>query len=461
MKRSERLMFLAGVLCAACAVTFGVVRTKEQKEKIKNSDAVILTIPADTVTALSWETGTENLSFHKEEMWTYDEDAAFPVDEEKIGELLEIFEEFGVSFVIEDVEDYGQYGLDDPEGTIRLEAGEESYEILLGDFSAMDSERYVSIGDGNAYLVKEDPMDSFNIGLSSVIKNDQVPAMDQVERIRFTGPEAYEIFYEGDSTATYSPGDIYFTSRDEKTLPLDTSRVTTYLNTVMGLGLSDYVSYNAAEEELSGYGLDEPQLVVETEYTTENEDGKEETGTFTLSVSRDPEEKEDDETVTAYARVGESGIIYRLLSGDYEKLMKMTYNDLRHQEVLPADRYDITGLTVVLEGETYQLESRGKDSDRKWTYAGEETDTAALLDALLALEAESFTEEAPAGKEEIRMTVFLDNENYPQVTVALYRYDGEYCLAEVDGEPVSLVPRSQAVDLTEAVHGIVLSGGNK
>lgn len=46
------------------------------------------------------------------------------------------------------------------------------------------------------------------------------------------------------------------------------------------------------------------------------------------------------------------------------------------------------------------------------------------------------------------MTVFLDNENYPQVTVALYRYDGEYCLAEVDGEPVSLVPRSQAVDLT-------------
>ena len=48
MKRSERLMFLAGVLCAACAVTFGVVRTKEQKEKIKNSDAVILTIPADT-----------------------------------------------------------------------------------------------------------------------------------------------------------------------------------------------------------------------------------------------------------------------------------------------------------------------------------------------------------------------------------------------------------------------------
>lgn len=41
MKRSERLMFMAGVLCAACAVTFGVVRTKEQKEKIKDRKSVV------------------------------------------------------------------------------------------------------------------------------------------------------------------------------------------------------------------------------------------------------------------------------------------------------------------------------------------------------------------------------------------------------------------------------------
>lgn len=58
------------------------------------------------------------------------------------------------------------------------------------------------------------------------------------------------------------------------------------------------------------------------------------------------------------------------------------------------------------------------------------------------------------------MTVSLDNENYPEVAVVLYRYDGEYCLAEVDGEPVALIPRSQMVDLTEAVRAIVLSAEN-
>lgn len=38
----------------------------------------------------------------------------------------------------------------------------------------------------------------------------------------------------------------------------------------------------------------------------------------------------------------------------------------------------------------------------------------------------------------------------------LYRYDGSHCLAVVDGAPVSLVTRTSAVDLIEAVHAIVL-----
>ena len=38
-----------------------------------------------------------------------------------------------------------------------------------------------------------------------------------------------------------------------------------------------------------------------------------------------------------------------------------------------------------------------------------------------------------------------------------YRYDGNYCLAVVDGEPVSLVERSDVVDLVEAVNTIILN----
>lgn len=321
MKKSKRIAVLLGILGAACVVTFGVTKYEEKKELIKNSDEIILEIPGDQVTALSWEYDTEYLAFHKEETWLYDEDEAFLVNEEKIMELLELFESFGASFIIEDVEDYAQYGLDDPELTITVQ------------------------------------------------------------------------------------------------------------------------------------------------YTGEDEEAKEET--FVLHVSRDPEEAEavkekyededsSGEFVTAYARVGESKIIYRLPSYQSKKLMAASYDDLRHKEVFTGDLADINRIDISLEGVDYTITTEGEKNERIYLYGEEELEIVDFKNALNALKADSFTSENPAGKEEIGLVVHLDNENYPEVSVELYRYDGNCCLAVVDGEPVSFVERAQVVDLVEAVYAIVL-----
>lgn len=113
----------------------------------------------------------------------------------------------------------------------------------------------------------------------------------------------------------------------------------------------------------------------------------------------------------------------------------------------------ITGLTFTMDGETYVLHNGTADG---WFYQGTEIDVTDLETALGALSADSFTEETPTGKEEIRFTAYLSNANFPKVEVVLYRYDGEHCLATVDGRTVSLIPRSQAVALREAVNAIVL-----
>lgn len=125
MNRSKKLGILLGILVIACIATFAVMQMEERKEQIRNSEEIILEIPSDTVQSLYWEYEGNTLAFHKAETWLYDEDEAFPVSEERILDLLEPFEAFGVSFVIEDVEDYGQYGLDDPLCTINLAAEEQ------------------------------------------------------------------------------------------------------------------------------------------------------------------------------------------------------------------------------------------------------------------------------------------------------------------------------------------------
>ena len=469
MSRSKKLCCLLGLLAAVCGATLILLQVEEQKEKIKNSEDVILELPWESVTALSWEQDGKTLSFHKGETWLYDEDEAFPVSEERIQELLEQFEAFGVSFIIEDVEDYGQYGLDDPICTIDLEAGEKSWQIQLGDYSKMDSKRYVSIGDGNVYLVNDDPLDLFDTTLNSMIDNDEIPVWDQVTELRFEGEETYSAVYQEDSASAYSDQDIYFVQQNGKDAPLDTSRVDSYLWSIRSLNLTDYVSYNAAEAELAQYGLDAPDLTVTVNYTAENEDEGEETGTFVLHISRDLETKqaaeqaeqdkqeEDEELSAAYVRVGDSKIIYEISGDRYEELMAAFYDDLRHQEVFWADFDEVYQIDISLEGTDHTITSEKDGDERVWSYQEKEAEITDFQTALADLRADSFTSEKPTGKEEIRFTLYLENENCPEVSVKLYRYDGELCLAEVDGKPVSLVRRSYAVDLIEAVQAIVLN----
>lgn len=466
MTRAKKIYLLLGILIFACIATLIVVQVEDRKEQISNSDAVILEVPADSVQSLSWEYEDTALAFHKEDTWLYDADGAFPVNEEKINELLEQFQEFKVSFTIEGVEDYAQYGLDDPLCTIRFATGDQSYEVLLGNYSDMDLQRYVSIGDGNVYLAAEDPWSSFEVVLSDMIKHDEIPEFDTVGGIQFSGAESYSITYEeNNSIDTYCADDVYFTQRDGKNMPLDTSRVDSYLENISSLGLTDYVTYNASEEDLQAYGLDTPELVITVNYTAENEAGEALSNTFVLNVSRALGERQDaeetdgasDEEFTAYARVGASQIVYQIAAEDYEALMEASYDSLRHLEVLSAAFEDIYQFDISLEGANYTITTEEQDDGKHYYYQENELEIADLQSAIEGLRADSFTGEQPTQKEEISLTVHLENEHHPEVQIKLYRYDGDHCLAMVDGEPVSLVGRSYVVDLIEAVNAIVLN----
>lgn len=480
MKRFKRLGILLGVLVLICGVTFGVSRYEQRKEEIKNSDEVILELAADDVTALSWEYDKTSLAFHKEEGWMYDDDENFPVSDEKMDELLGLFESFGVSFIIENVEDYAQYGLDEPICSIHIETEKETYEIELGDYSTMDEQRYLSIGDGNVYLVSADPMETYEIELKDMILHDETPDIDQADEITFAGVENYGITYQEESDAAYNEDDVYFAnSNEEGYLPLDTDIVGSYLSTIGSLGLTNYVSYYATEEELETYGLDEPELTVTIQYMASIEDVESDgsaekepekaSKTFVLHVSRSAEEKAkadeesleeetaSEESIPAYVQVGDSRIIYEITETEYESLMAASYDELRHQEIFWADFDKVTQVEISLEGKNYTLTSRKKDNETTWFYGEETVSIDDFQTALTSLAATEFKEEEINDKKEISLVIYLDNENYEAVHIGLFRQDGESCMTEIDGKPTALVARSNVVNLVEAVNAIVLN----
>lgn len=470
MKRTNRLITLAGVLSISCLATFAASKYEEKQEAIKNTDTIILELPADTIQSVSWESGNTGFSFYKgEDGWIYKEDEAFPVNDEVINDILSLFEGFGASFIIEEAQELSQYGLEDPECTISLNTDDTEYTLKLGNFSKMDEQRYVDIGDGNVYLVSKDPMDYLETDLSDMILHDKLPSLkNAATEITFTGLENYSIIYEEENTASYSEEDVYVTQKDSRTLPLDSDRVKDYLSTISSLSLTDYVTYNATDEELAAYGMHEPALSVSVDYTYYDEDENKVSDTFVLHISENPDEadaaakaeaadKSTIPSVTKYARVGDSQIVYKITDTSYNTLTASSHDDFRHQEVFWADPALVTQMDITLENETHTLTTHSDKEDVLWYYGEEEIDTTDLFAALKALTADSFTEEAAEKKEELSLTLYLNNEDFPTVHIQLYRYDGTKCLAIVDGESISLVERSLVVDLIEAVQSIVLN----
>ena len=502
MHRSKRLLILVGVLAVMCAAAFLATRVQEQQEQVEASGETVLAIDAGNVASLAWTSGEAEYAFHKDGTWIYDADEAFPVSAEALEELLAPFSSFNAAFVIRDVTDYAQYGLEEPECTIEIGTAEASYTIALGDMSAMDDQRYVSIGDGNVYLAVSDPMDAFAVELSDLIDNDEIPQMDTVTALSLTGAVEESIAYVEAGGPSYSDEDVYFLQSGEESLPLDTDLVEDYLGGIRDLVLTDYATYNATEIELASFGLNDPTLTVTVEYEQQAEAAEEgaepETtaGTLALHIGRVEEAEESaEETAESaedisqeeaqyayYLRVGDSQIVYNLSDADGEALFAASYDDLRHRQLFWGDFDDVTQATILLDNQTYTLTAQtaetaetGEDADAAaesaehtataaaeddaestWICNGEPVDVTGIRDKLAALTAEAFTSEAPADQLEISLTLDRNDADVPQVRIQLYRYDGASCLAVLDGEPAALVAREDVVDLMEAVRTLLL-----
>lgn len=233
----------------------------------------------------------------------------------------------------------------------------------------------------------------------------------------------------------------------------------------------NYATYDVTDEELASYGLENPEWSVTVQYTYTDDEEKEVDASYTLHLGENQEERkaadeaeenEEEEipTVTKYVRIGDSQIVYEVDDAVYETLTAASYDDLRHKEVFWADSDLMTQIDITLEGEEHVLTSKVDEEDeetRNWYYGEEKIELAGLRTALKALMATNFTQETTDQKEEISLTIHLDHEQFQTVDIQLYRYDGTYCLAVIDGESVSLVERSYVMDLVESVQAIVLN----
>ena len=323
MKRGKKLLVLTLVLCLLAAAAAAASRLNPEGEETAGEETVIFTVDTGTVTKLSWRCQDQTLTFTRNgNCWSY-EDPAFPVNQTNLDSLLVTLSELTASKTIADVEDLGEYGLDEAGWEIWVSDGAGEYHLTLGDETGVSAERYLSLGDGNVYLVDSAVTEKFSAGLYDLIQMEQIPDLSDMTRftVRTAGGEL-DIAYEQSGDAAF-----WYLAADESKQALDEDKVAALTDLIGELSWNSCADYNAGAEALAPYGLAEPAVTVQVGYLADVE-----VVTDTLDTDGNPvvlTEQEDavftvqiglGEDGGCYARLADSAMVYAIDTDVYDGL---------------------------------------------------------------------------------------------------------------------------------------------
>ena len=208
--------------------------------------------------------------------------------------------------------DMSEYGLDAPAYIITVDETE-TYEILIGNETSMGGEYYLSIGDGNVYLVDSSVPESFSSDLYTLVQKETLPDMTEIQQFTIEGADCQ-------MALVYTPNDddddeVWFLKQENEYTAVDTSLTENFMSYITGLVWSDCVNYHADETALAAYGLDEPSLRVTVIYGEDEE-------AFVLEIG-------NTEDTYSYARISGSDMVYLIDASIGEAMESLTLEELQ------------------------------------------------------------------------------------------------------------------------------------
>ena len=370
-------------------------------------------------------------------------------------EFFANFESVHASFIINDVEDYSQYGLDSPTATLTVKAGDEETNLKFGTFSTMDSKRYVENDEGVVYLIDDDLVEYLDTDRDSFLRTDKLYDYDTVSALTVTGSAVnMDVKYLPDETHDYTDAWDYYMVDGEKYSPVETSRLNTFLSELTEMSMDEYETYTASEADIEKCGLDNPAVSITVEGSMDEADEDEPVAaSYTVRLSNTGEDK-------FYARVDDSSIIYKLDEDTYNSLAEISYNTIRPDSVVTLEDVEVTGFTVESESDTFEVAvDKGWNDETTYTMDGEEADLSEVMEHIGNLPIDTFDldEDAQAfladglSDPEMTITLKLDNENYDTLTICFYRYNGDDSFVTLNGETLGLVKREKMVEIKEGL----------
>ena len=291
--RPAKLSLLAGCLVLAVggyALTTKLVARAEQKEA-EASQISFVSAEADDLTALSWiyEGETYTLQKDADGNWQWPEDAEFPVNQTTVSYMEYALSEITATRILENVTDFAQYGLDDPQSVISYTTADgTTVEIRTGDYNDISSEYYAQLaGEDTVYLVSGDYMEDFQYTIDDLLAVESMPIYEEDTELRVTADgktTVYDLTEDAGDETDEADADTDDSTGDDGTSSDAAATAQEIADGVRGLNFETCVNYKAGKADLASYGLADPQMSFTIKGKQAADDGTSTTAQFTLQV---------------------------------------------------------------------------------------------------------------------------------------------------------------------------------
>ena len=452
----------------------------------------------DDVTALSFQIDGETVSFTKTagdddtDIWTYDQEDGFPLDEGKITSVLSSLSSMTAERVIEgdEIDSMADFGLETPSQEVVVTAGDEKTTIHVGDKNS-SSRYYIYLNDDTSkvYLVSTSLGTMFPSDMMEWATTESMPSVtaENITKLQVEGENGYTLTKEVSAADSALQTDEWqVVDADGAAHGGDADSIGTMTSAVASLSFGDLVTYNASD--LSQYGLDQPKTTIRVHYTEEQEVASDDATTADTSSDSAADSASSDSTATSsssetttvtvekdlvlyvgnanedggsyYVKLDGSNEVHLMTASNVETFTGKKASDFWNMYIGMENVSDLTSLDITYNGETktyvrHVEEKKDDDSDsttQEISYiCGDETidksTFTTFYSSLIGLKAQTKDESLVQAKDTEFTAVFHMTDG--DLTFAYSPYDSSfYYTVDEDGVP-SLVNKNNVKTMLE------------
>lgn len=269
--KSVRLLLALLSLGVLTGVYFGVKtyvarQEKKEAEAEEEADQHLFSADVDSMVSVEFVIDGDAVLFEKtEDVWYKSDEKEFPVSQDTITNAIGNFVDIVVDRTLSNVENFEEYGLDEPDNTISIVTSNgETHTMQVGILNKSTDQYYVKkeSEEDTVYLVSSVYVEPFMNSLYDYAEAETFPTLDTsaVNKVVVQKRDFSYTIKLDDSTGFW---DAFDDENDAETA--DTTKVSNVVSAIGTLEYDAFVDYNA--DDLSEYGLDEPYAVVTVDYT--------------------------------------------------------------------------------------------------------------------------------------------------------------------------------------------------